>query len=35
MDINKIINLLRDRAKTGFDVYERRTGKYQLIVPIP
>ncbi len=34
MDINKIINLLRDRAKTGFDVYERRTGKYQLIVPI-
>ncbi len=26
--------LLRDRAKTGFDVYERRPDKYQLIVPI-
>ena len=34
MKIDKIINLLRDRAKTGFDIYERRPGKYQLIVPI-
>lgn len=34
MDINKVISLLRDRAKNSFDVYERRPGNYQLIVPI-
>ncbi len=34
MDINKTISLLCDRARTGFDCYERRPGKYQLIVPI-
>lgn len=34
MDTNKVIHLLRDRAKTGFDVYERRPGTYQLIIPI-
>ena len=34
MDTNKVIHLLHDRAKTGFDVYERRPGKYQLIIPI-
>lgn len=34
MDINKVTSLLRDRAKTGFAVHERRQGKYQLIVPI-
>ena len=34
MEIDKIINLLHDRAKTGFDIYERSPGKYQLIVPI-
>lgn len=34
MDINRVIGILRDRAKTGFDVYERRPGKYQVIVPI-
>lgn len=34
MDINKVKNSLCDRAKTGFEVYERRPGKYQLIVPI-
>lgn len=34
MDINNILARLRDRSKTGFDVYERRPGKYQLIVPI-
>lgn len=34
MNINNILTLLRGRAKTGFDVYERRPGKYQLIVPM-
>lgn len=34
MDIHKAIGLLRERTKTGFDVYERRPGKHQLIVPI-
>ncbi len=34
MDIDKVTNLLRESVKTGFDVYERRPGKYQLIVPI-
>ena len=34
MNTSKAINLLRDRAKTGFDIYERRPEKYQLIVPI-
>ena len=34
MDMDKAIGLLRERAKTGFDVYERRPGKHQLIVPI-
>lgn len=34
MDINKAIDLLNNRAKTRFDVYERRQGKYQLIIPI-
>ncbi len=34
MDINKITSLLNSRAKAGFDVYERRPGKYQVIVPI-
>ena len=33
MDIHKTIGLLRERTKTGFDVYERRPGKHQLIVP--
>lgn len=34
MDADKAIHILRGKAKTGFDVYERRKGKYQLIVPI-
>ncbi len=34
MDISKVMGLLRDSAKSGFDVYERRQGKYQLVVPI-
>ena len=34
MNINKVVNLLGDKARNGFDVYERRPGKYQLIVPI-
>lgn len=34
MNTSKAINLLRDRAITGFDIYERRSEKYQLIVPI-
>ena len=34
MNIDEITNLLRNRAKTGFDIYERRSGKYQLICPI-
>ena len=34
MDINAITHQLHDRARTSFDVYERRPGKYQLINPI-
>ena len=34
MDINRIISLLQDRTRTGFDIYERRSGKYQLINPV-
>lgn len=34
MDFNKAIRLLRERTRNGFDVYERRPGKHQLIVPI-
>lgn len=34
MKIDQARNLLRDVTRTGFDVYERRTGKFQLIVPI-
>ena len=34
MNIDTVINQLRDNAKTGFDVYERRPGTYQLILPI-
>jgi len=32
--MNKAIDLLNNRAKNSFDVYERRPEKYQLIVPI-
>ena len=34
MNIDQALNLLRDKARTGFDVYQRRSGKYQLVVPI-
>lgn len=34
MDIHNAINLVRDTAKTGVDIYERRPGKYQLVIPI-
>ena len=34
MDIQKIIELLNNKARTSFDAYERRPGKYQLILPI-
>lgn len=34
MDIDSIIGRLRDRGKTGLDFYERRSGTYQLVVPI-
>jgi len=34
MDIKSTIEALNRRAGTSFDVYERRPGKYQLIVPI-
>ena len=34
MNIKKTIELLNNRAGTFFDVYERRPGKYQLIIPI-
>ncbi len=34
MDINKVNHLLCDRAKASFEVYERRHGTYQLIIPI-
>ena len=34
MDINKAISQLNDNAQTGFGVYQRRQGKYQLIFPI-
>lgn len=34
MNISEILNIIRDRSSKGFDIYERRPGKYQLIVPI-
>ena len=34
MKVDRALNLLREKVRTGFDVYERRTGKFQLIVPI-
>lgn len=34
MDIQKAIKLIRDTAKMGVDTYERRPGKYQLVIPI-
>ena len=34
MDFDKAISLLRERTQNGFDVYERRPGNRQLIVPI-
>lgn len=34
MDSNQVVGLLRHRGQTGFDVYERRPGKYQLILPM-
>ena len=34
MNTRKIIELLNNKAGTSFDVYERRPGEYQLILPI-
>ncbi len=34
MKIDRALNLLREKTRTGFDVYERRPGKFQLIAPI-
>ncbi len=34
MDAERLRRLVRGRAGSGFDVYERRSGKYQLILPI-
>ena len=34
MDSNSIRALLNGRIATGFDIYERRQGDYQLIIPI-
>ena len=34
MDINNVQESLQRRIPTGFDVYERRPGDYQLIIPI-
>ena len=34
MDIQHVIKQLNSRAGGSFDVYERREGKYQLILPI-
>lgn len=34
MNLDKASSLLRERARNGFDLYERRPGKHQLIVPI-
>ena len=34
MKIDQAKNLLRDITREGFDVYERRPGKFQLIAPI-
>ena len=34
MNRDSILHLLRKKCASGFDVYERRPGKYQLIVPI-
>ena len=34
MEIEKAIEILRSGGRTGFDFYERREGKYQLILPI-
>ena len=34
MNIKETIELLNNKAGTSFDVYERRPGKYQLIIPI-
>ena len=34
MKIDRVLNSLREKTRTGFDVYQRRSGKYQLVVPI-
>ena len=34
MDINNVKESLNHRLALGFDVYERRPGDYQLIIPI-
>ena len=34
MDLDKARDLLRERTGNGFDIYERRPGKYQIILPI-
>lgn len=34
MDTSKVLNIIRSSGAKGFDIYERRPGQYQLIVPI-
>ena len=34
MNINKVLNIIKDSSNKNFDIYERRPGKYQVILPI-